>query len=78
MSAAAFRLEMVDGRWWLVLGGLASLIYGALLVVAPMVGAVVLTWWLGAYAIVFGVALLVLASKLRTRLEQHRPVATVA
>ena len=47
-----------------------SLIYGALLVVAPMIGAVVLTWWLGAYALVFGVALIVLAFKLKGRLEK--------
>jgi len=33
-----------------------------LLVIAPFIGAIVLTWWLGAYAIVFGVALLALAS----------------
>ncbi len=66
---AAFRLGTEDGRWWLVLGGLASLVYGVLLIGAPMIGAVVLTWWLGAYALVFGVALVVLAFKLRTRLE---------
>ena len=46
-----------------------SLIYGAVLVVAPMIGAIVLTWWLGAYALVFGVALIVLAFKLKGRLE---------
>jgi uncharacterized membrane protein HdeD (DUF308 family) len=60
MLAAAFRLDIDDGRWWLVFAGLVSLIYGVLLVVAPMIGAVVLTWWLGAYALVFGVSLLVL------------------
>lgn len=70
MLGAAFRLESGDGRWWLVLGGLVSLIYGALLVVAPMIGAVVLTWWLGAYALVFGLALIVLAFKLKGRLEK--------
>ncbi len=70
MLGAAFRLESGDGRWWLVLGGLVSLIYGALLVAAPMIGAVVLTWWLGAYALVFGVALIVLAFKLKGRLEK--------
>jgi uncharacterized membrane protein HdeD (DUF308 family) len=70
MIGAAFRLGSVDGRWWLVLGGLVSLIYGALLIVAPMIGAVVLTWWLGAYALVFGVALIVLAFKLKGRLEK--------
>jgi uncharacterized membrane protein HdeD (DUF308 family) len=63
MLAAAFRID--DGRWWFVLGGLASLIYGALLIVAPLLGALVLTWWLGAYALVFGVSLLVLGFRLK-------------
>jgi uncharacterized membrane protein HdeD (DUF308 family) len=75
MLAAAFRLEIDDGRWWLVLGGAVSLLYGALLIVAPMIGALVLTWWLGAYALVFGVALLVLAFRLRARLD-GRPQAS--
>ena len=55
--AAAFRLEFIDGRGWLIFGGIVSVLYGALLIVAPMIGAVVLTWWLGAYALVFGVSL---------------------
>jgi uncharacterized membrane protein HdeD (DUF308 family) len=70
--AAAFRLGTKDGRWWPVVGGLVSLVYGALLVVAPLIGAVVLTWWLGAYALIFGVALVVLAFKLKARLDKHR------
>ncbi len=67
---AAFRLDFIDGRGWLVFGGIASILYGALLIVAPMLGAVVLTWWLGAYALVFGVCLVVLAFKLHARLER--------
>ena len=67
MLAAAFRLRADHGRWWLALGGIASLAYGALLVAAPLIGALVLTWWIGAYAIVFGISLLVLAFKLRSR-----------
>jgi uncharacterized membrane protein HdeD (DUF308 family) len=77
MLAAAFRLETDDGRWWLVLGGVVSLLYGALLIVAPMIGALVLTWWLGAYALVFGVALLVLAFRLRARLDRHPQASRV-
>lgn len=65
MLGAAFRLHVDHGRWWLVLGGLASVLYGGLLVAAPMIGALVLTWWIGAYALVFGVALLMLAFRLR-------------
>jgi uncharacterized membrane protein HdeD (DUF308 family) len=67
MLRAAFRLDTDDTRWWLVLGGIVSLIYGVLLILAPMIGALVLTWWLGAYALIFGVALLVLAFRLRAR-----------
>jgi uncharacterized membrane protein HdeD (DUF308 family) len=69
---AAFRLGSIDGRGWLIFGGIVSILYGALLIVAPMIGAVVLTWWLGAYALVFGVCLVVLAFKLRARLESRR------
>jgi uncharacterized membrane protein HdeD (DUF308 family) len=51
----------------LVLGGLCSLIYGALLIAMPLIGAVVLTWWMGAYALVFGVSLIILSFRLRSR-----------
>jgi uncharacterized membrane protein HdeD (DUF308 family) len=61
---AAIELN-VEGHCWLAFGGAVSLLYGLLLIVAPIAGAVVLTWWLGAYALVFGVALIVLAFKLR-------------
>jgi uncharacterized membrane protein HdeD (DUF308 family) len=73
MLGAAFSVDGAHGRWWLVLGGLASVVYGALLLIAPIIGAVVLTWWIGAYAIVFGVALLVLAFNLRSRAASHAP-----
>jgi uncharacterized membrane protein HdeD (DUF308 family) len=67
MMAAGFRLNISHGRWWLVLGGLCSLIYGALLIATPLIGAVVLTWWMGAYALVFGVSLIILSYRLRSR-----------
>ena len=69
MMATGFQLNIDHGRWWLVLGGLLSLAYGVLLIVTPLIGAIVLTWWLGAYAFVFGVALVVFSFKLRSR--QH-------
>jgi uncharacterized membrane protein HdeD (DUF308 family) len=67
MLAAAFELDTDHGRWWLALGGLASIVFGVLLVIAPMIGALVLTWWLGAYALVFGVAMLIVAIRLRSK-----------
>ena len=67
MLGAAFRLDAGHGRWWLALGGVVSLLWGAVLVIAPLAGAVVLTWWLGGYAIAFGAVLLAPAFKLRGR-----------
>jgi uncharacterized membrane protein HdeD (DUF308 family) len=70
MLGAAFTLNLEHGRWWLALGGIASLIFGILLVIEPLIGAVVLTLWIGAYALVFGVFLLVLAFKLHGKKEE--------
>lgn len=67
MIVAAFKLNPAYGRGWLIFSGLVSVLFGVALLVAPLVGAVVLTWWLGAYALVFGVSLLVLAFKLKGR-----------
>jgi uncharacterized membrane protein HdeD (DUF308 family) len=75
--AAAVRINLDHGRWWLILGGAASVIYGVLLIAAPLVGALVLTWWFGAYALVFGATLLVLSFRLRAR-QGRQPHAAVA
>jgi len=45
-----------------------SVVWGVLLFLWPGAGALVLTWWLGAYALVFGVTLLFLSA----RLYRHR------
>jgi len=73
MLAAAMQTE--QARWWLVLGGAAALLYGILMIVAPLAGAVVLTWWLGAFALMFGVALIILSLKLRSRYTGRLAVA---
>src|ERR1700704_2844324 len=73
MLAAAFRTDR--GRWWLGLGA-AALLFGILMILAPLSGAVVLTWWLGAFAFVFGVTLIILAFQLRSRYIERSTVAT--
>jgi uncharacterized membrane protein HdeD (DUF308 family) len=64
---AAVRLRRDHGRWWLGFSGALSVVGGVLLAIAPVWGAIVLTWWLGAYALIFGGTLLVLAFRLRGR-----------
>ena len=66
MIAAAFRLHPHYGRWWLGLGGVISVLFGIALVINPGMSALVLTWWLGAYAVAFGVMLLILGFRLRS------------
>ncbi|MEM8573658.1 MAG: HdeD family acid-resistance protein [Pseudomonadota bacterium] len=67
---AAFSLKLDHGRWWLVLAGVASVIFGILLFIAPVIGAVVLTWWIGAYAVAFGILMLILGFKLKGKKDE--------
>lgn len=77
MLVSSFRLHGTYGRLWLALGGIVSLAWGVLLAWTPLVGAVALTWWLGLYALVFGVALLALAFRLRSRRAHGSPQSRV-
>lgn len=63
---SAFRLKIDHGRVWLAIGGIASIVFGLLLMVSPYIGALVLTFWTGAHALVLGGTLLVLAYRLRS------------
>ncbi len=78
MLGAAFGLKNSHGRWLLVFGGLLSMAYGVLLFIAPLVGALVLTWWVGAHALVLGVTLLVLAFRLRKHRGEHHVEGAMA
>jgi uncharacterized membrane protein HdeD (DUF308 family) len=52
-------------RWLAAIGGAISLAWGLLLFLQPIAGALVLTWWIGAYALFFGAALIALGLRLR-------------
>ncbi|GJE15513.1 HdeD family acid-resistance protein [Methylobacterium marchantiae] len=67
MIAAAFRLHLHYGRWWLGLGGAVSILFGIALLINPGMSALVLAWWMGAYTMLFGAMLLILAFRLRGR-----------
>jgi len=63
---AAIRLrKQLAGEVWLILAGLASVIFGVLLIAQPAVGALTLLWLFAVYAIAFGVMLVLLALKVR-------------
>ena len=70
---AGIRLRRaVTNEWMLIVIGVLSLLFGMLILFAPGVGALAIILWIGVYALVFGIFLLVLALRLR---GHHRLIA---
>lgn len=64
---AAIELrKVITGEWALILGGIFSIIFGVVLIAYPLPGVLALVWLIGAYALVFGVTMIVLAFQLRS------------
>ena len=63
---AAIRLRKeIENEWMLIVAGLASVVFGVLLMAQPAAGALALLWLIASYAIFFGVLLVILAFKVR-------------
>jgi uncharacterized membrane protein HdeD (DUF308 family) len=63
----AVRLrKYISREWLLALGGAASTIFGILIAIAPIAGALVIAIWVGAYAFVFGLIMVALGFRLRS------------
>jgi len=74
---AAIKLRRyVAGEWLLLVSGFASLVFGLLLIILPLAGAIAIAFTLGVYAMTFGVLLISLG--LRLRAIVHSPIATVS
>lgn len=63
----AFRVDARHGRWWLLTGGIVSVVLGVLLLLVPGAGLYALTWMFGFYALMAGATYLGLALRLRIR-----------
>ena len=65
LVAAGIALIRHSGEWLLVLCGIISILLGIVLFVQPTAGVIALSWWLGFYALLFGITLLATAFRIR-------------
>ena len=65
LTAIRLRQEIAN-EWMLILAGLASVAFGALLMARPGSGALAVLWLIASYAIVRGLLLVVLAFEVRS------------
>jgi uncharacterized membrane protein HdeD (DUF308 family) len=64
---AGIRLRRVlSDEIWLILMGVLSLLFGLFILIFPSAGALAVVYWIGAYALLFGIMLLALAFRLRS------------
>jgi uncharacterized membrane protein HdeD (DUF308 family) len=64
VAAIQLRKE-IENEWLLGLAGALSVVLGLWLFAAPGAGAVALLWWIGAFAIVFGIVEVILGFRLK-------------
>ncbi|HVH06477.1 MAG TPA: HdeD family acid-resistance protein [Myxococcota bacterium] len=72
-SAIALRKE-IEHEWLLGLSGLASVVFGVLLIARPGAGALTVLWLIGGYALVFGVLLVMLSFRARRLSARATPL----
>lgn len=70
--AAGFRLrKIIEGEWLLILTGVLAIVLGFFMVSRPGMGVVLLTTWLGVWAILSGITLMVLAFRIKRWANEH-------
>lgn len=65
LTAIRLRKE-IEGEWALALSGLCGVLFGGLLLVCPVNGALAVTLIIGAYAIIFGALLIAFGWRLKS------------
>jgi len=75
--AAAIRLRKhIAGEWLLALSGVASILFGFLILTFPLAGALAIAYMVGIYALLFGVLLIALGFRLRSWGKASAPASS--
>jgi uncharacterized membrane protein HdeD (DUF308 family) len=72
--AAVQLRKHIANEFWLILGGIASIAFGVLMIWFPLAGALAIIWLIAAYAVVFGI--MMIGFSLRLRAHALPPPAT--
>lgn len=76
---AAIRLRKeIKGEFWLALAGALSIVFAVLILIAPGAGALAIIWLISAYALVYGVSLVILGFKLKGKHSDSGAKGTTA
>jgi uncharacterized membrane protein HdeD (DUF308 family) len=71
---AGIRLrEEMDSEWWLILAGAASIVFGILIWINPLAGALSIAYLIGFWALIVGVVEIVLGFRLRGMRDRLAP-----
>lgn len=57
--------KIIDNEWMLIVGGVLSVIFGILLLIWPATGALTLTWLIGLFAVMYGIAMVFLSFRMK-------------
>ena len=64
--AFAIRVrKVIDGEWWLILGGVLGILLGGMFVAEPMVGVVTTSLWIGIIALAYGIFQILASFRIR-------------
>ncbi|MGB8150703.1 MAG: DUF308 domain-containing protein, partial [Candidatus Cybelea sp.] len=74
--AAIHLRSHLNNEFWLIIGGIASILFAVLMIWYPLAGALALVWLISAYAIVFGIIMIAFSLRLRGHSAALAPGST--
>ena len=74
--AAVQLRKQISNEIWLIIGGIASILFGILMIWRPLAGALAVIWIIAAYAVIFGFILIAFSLRLRSHANPPAAAAT--
>ena len=63
---SSIKLDGAHGQGLLAVSGVINLLFAVVLFTSPMLGMKIVVWWIGAWAILFGIAMVLLGIRLKS------------